>query len=321
MGSLRGFLDFSRKDFDYLDIHNRLKNFDEFLIMQNDREIKKQAARCMECEIPYCHALGCPLLDRIPEWLDAVFHNDIEKAYHSLIQTNSFPEFTGRICPALCESSCSLSINLAPVTIKQIELYIIEKAFRYQLVKPDPPDNCYKERVAIIGSGPSGLSAAHLLNTKGYNVTVYEKSDEVGGLMRYGIPNFKLPKWVIDRRVDLMKKAGIVFHTNAIIDEKLGLDYLRNEYDAVLLCTGTQTPRDLQVPGRHLKGIHFAIPYLTQATRWVEGKMEQGEIINAKDKKVLIIGGGDTGSDCIGTANRDLKTLTVIGFIGNRMFL
>ncbi|HWQ77452.1 MAG TPA: glutamate synthase subunit beta [Anaerovoracaceae bacterium] len=304
MGTLQGFLDFKRKDFEYKSIEERLGNYEEFLIMRNDPEIKKQAARCMECETPFCHALGCPVFNRIPEWNDLVFRKDIRAAYESLILTNSFPEFTGRVCPALCESACSLSISLAPVTIKQIELYIIEKAFEQGYVKPDPPAERKKGKVAVVGSGPSGLSAAQTLNRMGYQVTVYEKYGEAGGIMRFGIPNFKLPKWVLDRRTDLMEKEGIVFRTNAAIGRDFSFDSLKNNYDATLLCIGAGTPRDLPVTGRDLSGIHFALDYLKQSNEFVSGKKKENEIISAKGKKVLVIGGGDTGSDCIGTANR-----------------
>lgn len=304
MGSLQGYLDFKRKDFDYKNVEDRLKNYDEFLIMQNETEMKRQSARCMECETPYCHALGCPIFNRIPEWNDYIYRKDIKSAYESLTMTNSFPEFTGRVCPALCEASCSLSINLAPVTIKQIELYIIEKAFKLGLVKPKLPAVRKKQKVAVIGSGPSGLSAAQELNRRGYNVTVYEKSDHIGGLMRYGIPDFKLPKWVIDRRIDLMKKEGIIFKVNSEVGKDLPIDYLKREFDAVLLCIGAGTPRDLNIEGRNLEGIHFALTYLKQSNQFVSGRKRESEIINAKGKNVLVIGGGDTGSDCIGTANR-----------------
>jgi glutamate synthase (NADPH) small chain len=304
MGSLQGFLDFKRKDFDYKSIEERLKNYNEFLVLQNDTEMKKQAARCMECETPYCHALGCPLFNRIPEWNDYVYRKDIKRAYKSLTLTNSFPEFTGRICPALCEVSCSLSINLAPVTIKQIELYIIEKAFEEGLVRPNPPKHRKKHSVAVVGSGPSGLSAAQELNKRGYQVTVFEKSDAIGGILRYGIPDFKLPKWVVDRRIDLMKEEGIIFKAKTEIGKDISIDYLRENFDAVLLCIGSGVPRDLAIEGRNLKGVHFALTYLTESNQFVSGKKKESEIINAKGKNVLVIGGGDTGSDCIGTANR-----------------
>lgn len=304
MGSLQGFLDFKRKDFYYKNIEDRLKNFDEILVMQDDTEVKKQAARCMECETPYCHALGCPIFNRIPEWNDYIFRKDIKNAYESLVLTNCFPEFTGRICPALCEASCSLSINLAPVTIKQIELYIIEKAYEQGYVMPNPPKQRKGRNVAVIGSGPSGLSAAHSLNGMGYDVTVFEKSEEIGGLMRYGIPNFKLPKWVLDRRIDLMKREGILFKPNTAVGRDINAADLRTRYDAILLCIGAEAPRDIDIPGRQLEGIHFALDYLSQSNQFVSGRKRKEEIINARGRKVLVIGGGDTGSDCIGTANR-----------------
>jgi len=313
MGTLRGFLDFQRKDFAYKRIEERRGNYEEFLIMQNDAEIKRQAARCMECETPFCHGIGCPLFNRIPEWNDLVLRKDIQGAYESLIRTNSFPEFTGRVCPAPCESACSLSINLAPVTIKQLELYISEKAFELGYVKPSPPKERKSEKVAVVGSGPAGLSAAQTLNRMGYQVTVYEKDDQVGGIMRYGIPNFKLPKWVLDRRVALMEQEGITFEKNVAIGRDISVDTLKSRFDAVLLCIGAGTPRDLSVPGRESEGIHFALTYLTQANQFVGGRKKASEIIQAGGKNVLVIGGGDTGSDCIGTANRQgAKKITQI---------
>lgn len=304
MGSLQGYLDFKRKDFDIKSIEERLSNYEEMLLLQNDIEIKKQAGRCMECETPYCHALGCPIFNRIPEWNDFVFRKDIRSAYESLKMTNPFPEITGRICPALCEASCSLSINLAPVTIKQLELYIIEKAFKEGIVKPEPPKENKKKSVAIVGSGPSGLSAAFELRKKGYGVTVYEKSDEVGGLLRYGIPNFKLPKWVIDRRIDLMQREGVHFKKSVAVGKDITIEELKQKFHGVILCLGAGAARDLPIEGREWKGIHYALTYLTQSNMFVSGKKRQDEIIHAKGKNVLVIGGGDTGSDCIGTANR-----------------
>ncbi|MDF2890319.1 MAG: glutamate synthase subunit beta [Clostridia bacterium] len=313
MGSIQGFIDFKRKDFEYKSIEERIKNFDEFLIMQNDTEMKKQAGRCMDCSTPYCHALGCPNFNLIPDWNDYILRNDLESAYERLTLTNNFPEITGRICPALCETSCSLSINLSPVTIKQIELYIIEKAFEKGLVKPKLPKYEKSKNVAIIGSGPSGLAAAQELRGLGYHVTVFEQSDAIGGLLRYGIPNFKLPKWVIDRRIEIMKKEGIEFETNIKIGEDLSADYIKNRFDAVLLCMGAGTPRDLQVEGRNLEGIHFALEYLGQPNKLIFEEKIEKNVINAKGKNVLVIGGGDTGSDCIGTAKRQgAKEITQI---------
>ncbi|HYE09323.1 MAG TPA: glutamate synthase subunit beta [Patescibacteria group bacterium] len=313
MGSIQGFIDFKRKDFEYKSIEERIKNFDEFLIMQNDTEMKKQAGRCMDCSTPYCHALGCPNFNLIPDWNDYLFRNDLKSAYESLTLTNNFPEITGRICPALCENSCSLSINLSPVTIKQIELYIIEKAFEKGLVKPKLPKYEKSKNVAIIGSGPSGLAAAQELRGMGYHVTVFEQSDAIGGLLRYGIPNFKLPKWVIDRRIEIMQKEGIEFETNIEIGEDLSADYIKNRFDAVLLCMGAGTPRDLQIEGRDLEGIHFALEYLGQPNKLIFEEKIEKNVINAKGKNVLVIGGGDTGSDCIGTAKRQgAKEITQI---------
>ncbi|MDF2592005.1 MAG: glutamate synthase subunit beta [Clostridia bacterium] len=313
MGSIQGFIDFKRKDFEYKSIEERIKNFDEFLIMQNDTEMKKQAGRCMDCSTPYCYALGCPNFNLIPDWNDYLFRNDLISAYESLTLTNNFPEITGRICPALCENSCSLSINLSPVTIKQIELYIIEKAFEKGLVKPKLPKYEKSKNVAIIGSGPSGLAAAQELRGMGYHVTVFEQSDAIGGLLRYGIPNFKLPKWVIDRRIEIMQKEGIEFETNIEIGEDLSADYIKNRFDAVLLCIGAGTPRDLQIEGRDLEGIHFALEYLGQPNKLIFEERIEKNVINAKGKNVLVIGGGDTGSDCIGTAKRQgAKEITQI---------
>ncbi len=320
MGSIQGFIDFKRKDFDYKSIEERLKSFDEFIIMQNDIEMKKQAGRCMDCSTPYCHALGCPNFNFIPDWNDYIFRNDLKGAYESLSLTNCFPEITGRICPALCENTCSLSINLAPVTIKQIELYIIEKAFEEGIVKPNPPTHQKNKSVAVIGSGPSGLAASYELRRMGYNVTVFEQSSEVGGLLRFGIPNFKLPKWVIDRRIKLMAEEGINFRTNIEIGEDFSADCIKDKFDAVLLCIGAGTPRDLQVEGRNLEGIHFALEYLGQPNKYIfDNRIEKG-VINAKGKNVLVIGGGDTGSDCIGTANRQgAKKVTQIEILPKPM--
>ena len=304
MGSFQGFLDFKRKDFDYKSIEERLKSFDEFLIVQDDTEMKKQAGRCIDCDTPYCHALGCPSLNLIPEWNDYIFKNDFKSAYERLILTNSFPEITGRICPALCEAACSLSINLAPVTIKQIELYIIEKAFKEGLVKPVSPICDKKQRIAIIGSGPAGLAAAQELRRMGYQITVYEKSDALGGLMRYGIPEFKLPKWVIDRRIELMKQEGVEFKTNVNIGKDISVGYLNDNFDCILLCMGSGTPRELSIEGSSLEGIYYALEYLTQSTKYLTKNIFENEMIDVKGKNVLVIGGGDTGSDCIGTANR-----------------
>lgn len=313
MGSFQGFLDFKRKGFSYKSIEERLKSFDEFLIIQDDTEIKKQAGRCMDCDTPYCYALGCPSLNLIPEWNDYIFRKDFKSAYERLTLTSSFPEITGRVCPGLCEAACSLSINLAPVTIKQIELYIIEKAFMEGLVQPILPISEKRQRIAIIGSGPAGLAAAQELRRMGYQITVYEKSDALGGLMRYGIPEFKLPKWVIDRRIELMEQEGVEFKTNVDVGVDISMNRIKDNFDCVLLCMGSGTPRELSIEGSSLEGIYYALEYLTKSTKCLTNKVKDHEIINVKDKSVLVIGGGDTGSDCIGTANRQgAKKITQI---------
>lgn len=308
MGTLRGFLDFQRKEFVMKSIAERVANYDEFIIMPDDTDLKKQAARCMACDVPYCHALGCPLSSRISEWNDEMLRGHLEQAYASLIQTNRFPELTGRVCPALCECACTLAIDLAPVSIKQIELCIIEKAFAAGLVQPNKSSAQKDKRIAIIGSGPAGLSAADALQARGYQVTVYEKNESVGGLLRQGIPNYKLPKSVLDRRILLMEQAGVRFMTGIDVGQVYGADWLRREYDAILLCMGAGEPRDLTVDQRQLEGIHFAVPFLTGANQVAEGKKVLEDVISAHGKRVLVIGGGDTGSDCIGMAIRQGAT-------------
>jgi len=304
MGTMRGFLDFTRREFDYADAADRLRHFDEFIIPPDALDIKKQAARSMACDTPYCHALGCPLAKRIPEWNDFVFQNDIRKAYASLVRTNPFPEITGRVCPALCECACALAIDLAPVSIRMLELYIAEQAFAEGIVRPEKPARRRDTAVAVIGSGPAGLSAAWTLNALGYRVTVHERDEAIGGLLRFGIPNFKLPKRVLDRRIALMEQCGIRFETGVRIGEDVDLTTLRRQADAVVLCLGAGSPRDLPVPNRELDGIHFALPYLAGANRAVSGRLSADGIIQAKCKAVLVNGGDDTGSDCIGTAHR-----------------
>ena len=305
MGKVTGFLEYNRTTGSYLPVKERLKNYREFTVSIPEEELQKQGARCMDCGVPYCHALGCPVYNLIPEWNDYIYKNDWKEALIRLEATNNLPEITGRVCPAPCETACTLSINSAPVTIKQIELAIIEKGFEEGWILPHPPSVETGKRVAVIGSGPAGLAAAQQLRRAGHRVTVFEQHDKCGGLLRYGIPNFKLEKWVIDRRIDQMKAEGVLFETNVLIGEDISARYLRKTFDVILLTMGAGEPRDLQVPGRGLNGIHFAMEFLTQSNRLLAGEIKEHELsISAKDKTVLVIGGGDTGSDCVGTANR-----------------
>ncbi len=304
MGKQTGFLEYERSVGKYEKVEERILHYNEFTKPLSDEEIRLQGARCMDCGLPFCHSLGCPLANLIPEWNDLVYKQDWREAWKRLSLTNSFPEFTGRVCPALCESSCTLSINDSPVTIKQIELAVIEKAFSEGWVVPDKPVSESGKSVAVIGSGPAGLAAANILRKAGHSVTVFEKSEKIGGLMRYGIPNFKLDKGILDRRISIMEEEGIVFETDVNIGEDISVRYLKKSFDAVLLALGAGTPRDLPAGGRGLEGIHFALDFLSGAVKYNEGTASLRDIISAKDKRVLVIGGGDTGSDCVGTAIR-----------------
>ncbi|MDC7228268.1 MAG: glutamate synthase subunit beta [Spirochaetales bacterium] len=304
MGSERGFLEIDRVDKTYAPVEERIKHYKEFAIRPSIKQLESQGARCMDCGIPYCHAMGCPLGNLIPEWNDLVYKGQWKTAYERLSATSEFPEFTGRICPAPCETSCTMSINSAPVTIQEIELAIIERAFKEGWVVPEPPTIETGKRVAVIGSGPAGLTAASKLRKLGHEVTVFEKSDRIGGLMRYGIPEFKLEKKFIDRRLEIMKAEGVRFETEVSIGEDISADYLRRSFDAILIAVGAGKPRDIPAGGRGLEGIYFAMEYLTKSNKYCEGDMDFGEIISARDKNVLVIGGGDTGSDCVGTAIR-----------------
>ncbi len=304
MGKSTGFLDYTRKTASYRPVKERIKDYKDVVKYLTDEDIRQQAARCMDCGIPFCHSCGCPVFNLIPEWNDLVYHGRWEEAYNRLDMTNPLPEITGRICPAPCETACTLSINDGAVTIKQIELAIIEQAFNKGWVKARPPKTETGKRIAIIGSGPAGLAAAGKLRRLGYDVTVFEKSSKIGGLLRYGIPDFKLEKWVIDRRLDIMKEEGIKFQTDVNIGEDISARYLKKTFDVILLTSGSGQPRDLSVPGRDLKGIYFAMEYLSRSNKMVGKEIKNSELISAKGKNVLVIGGGDTGSDCIGTANR-----------------
>lgn len=300
MGNPKAFLTIPRQEAGYRPVHDRINDFGEVEQTLNTSERKQQASRYMDCGVPFCH-WACPLGNRPPEFQDALYKGKWEEAYEILSQTNDFPEFTGRICPALCEKSCVLKLAIdAPVTIREDEAAIIEAAFREGYIKPRTyPRN--GKKVAVVGSGPAGMAAANQLNRMGYEVTVFEKDEYVGGLLRFGIPNFKLNKAIIDRRVDIMAAEGITFKTNAPVD----VEHLPEGFDAYCICTGTPQARDLDIPGRDLKGIHFALEMLAQQNRILAGQaFSKEERINAKGKHVLVIGGGDTGSDCIGTSNR-----------------
>lgn len=300
MGNPKAFLTIPRQEAGYRPVHDRINDFGEVEQTLNTSERKQQASRCMDCGVPFCH-WACPLGNRPPEFQDALYKGKWEEAYEILSQTNDFPEFTGRICPALCEKSCVLKLAIDdPVTIREDEAAIIEAAFREGYIKSRTyPRN--GKKVAVVGSGPAGMAAANQLNRMGYEVTVFEKDEYVGGLLRFGIPNFKLNKAIIDRRVDIMAAEGITFKTNAPVD----VEHLPEGFDAYCICTGTPQARDLDIPGRNLKGIHFALEILAQQNRVLGGQaFSKEERINAKGKHVLVIGGGDTGSDCIGTSNR-----------------
>ncbi|MDC7234115.1 MAG: glutamate synthase subunit beta [Spirochaetales bacterium] len=304
MGKVLGFLEHGRTDFKYRPVEDRLKDYKEVMIPTPIESLTDQGARCMDCGTPFCHNLGCPISNLIPEWNDAVYRGQWKEAFERLEITNNFPEVTGRVCPAPCETSCTLSINDAPVTIKQMELGIIEKAWAAGWVVPLPPKKETGKSVAVVGSGPAGMAASQQLRRMGHQVTLFEKSEKIGGLLRYGIPDFKLDKGVLDRRIEQMEAEGVSFETGVAIGEDLSIRYLQNKFDAVLITMGAGAPRNLPVPGRELKGVHFAMEYLAQSNKNVSGEFYDEEVINAKGKTVLVIGGGDTGSDCVGTANR-----------------
>jgi len=284
----------------------RINDFYEIIERADTQMLREQGARCMDCGVPFCQSeTGCPIDNLIPEWNDIVFHGDWEKAYHRLIKTNNFPEFTGRVCPAPCEGACCLGITDPPVTIKSIECNIIDRGFEEGWVKPTIPTTRTGKTVAIIGSGPAGLAAADQLNKAGHTVTVYERDDRIGGLLMYGIPNMKLDKDIVQRRVDYLEQCGIKFVTNANVGVNVDINDLRKEHDALLLACGATVPRDLPVPGREFNGIHFAMEFLHKNTKsLLDSNLDDGQYISAKDKHVVVIGGGDTGTDCLGTSMR-----------------
>ena len=304
MGDLKAFLAIPRKEAGYRPIHERIGDFSQVEQTLNSHDRKEQASRCMDCGVPFCH-WACPLGNKDPEFQDALYKGHWHEAYQILRQTNDFPEFTGRVCPALCEKACILNLAFdSPVTIRENEAAITEAAFREGYVRPIVPTRNGR-KIAVIGCGPAGLSVAVRLNVLGYEITIFDKNPMPGGLLRYGIPNFKLDKYIIDRRIKLLEQEGILFQMNTCIDT----EKLPEGFDAYCICTGTPEARDLSIPGRELTGIHFALEMLSQQNRILDGeKFHQSELINAKDKKVLVIGGGDTGSDCIGTSIRQGAT-------------
>ena len=302
MGKTTGFLEYTRELPQRRPVVDRVNDWFEVYTEFSEEKVRTQGARCMDCGVPFCHT-GCPLNNVIPDWNDAVYKDHWHEAIRVLHSTNNFPEFTGRICPAPCEAACVLGINEPPVTIKVIEKNIIEHAFHEGWIRPEPPMVRSGKRVAIVGSGPAGLAAAQQLNRFGHFVTVFEKADRIGGLLRYGIPEFKMEKWVIDRRLDQMIAEGIDFQTNVHVGHTITGDELREKFDAVVLAGGAEQPRDLRVPGRELKGIHFAMEFLPQQNKVCTGDEIPDQIL-ATGKRVIIIGGGDTGADCLGTSHR-----------------
>jgi glutamate synthase (NADPH/NADH) small chain len=304
MGKVTGFLEIDRRDRRYAPASDRIRNFKEFMIPLSEEATRDQAARCMDCGIPFCHT-GCPVNNQIPDWNDLVYRSDWEEASRNLHSTNNFPEFTGRICPAPCEASCTLNLGDAPVTIKTIECAIVDRAFANGWIKAEPARTKTGKKVAVVGSGPAGLAAAQQLARAGHDVHVFEKNAKPGGLLRYGIPDFKMEKHIIDRRVSQMQAEGVRFHTNVHVGVDLDPGTLLAEHDAIVLAGGAEMPRDLPVPGRDLAGVHFAMDYLPQQNRRVSREpIHSNAPILASGKHVVVIGGGDTGSDCIGTSIR-----------------
>jgi glutamate synthase (NADPH) small chain len=304
MGKITGFLEYERNDRDYLPVEERVKNWREFVLPLPEKETREQAARCMNCGVPYCHT-GCPVNNQIPDWNDLVYAGNWEEAARNLHSTNNFPEVTGRVCPAPCEASCTLNIDDNPVTIKTIECAIADRAIENNWIKPEPPARKTGKKVAIVGAGPAGMACAQQLGRAGHDVHVFERYAKAGGLLRYGIPDFKMEKGIVDLRVTQMQGEGVTFHYGAHVGVNLPAEKLIAEYDAVALAGGAEAPRDLAIPGRELDGIHFAMDFLPQQNRRVSGE-PLGEVkpILATGKHVVVIGGGDTGSDCIGTSFR-----------------
>jgi glutamate synthase (NADPH/NADH) small chain len=304
MGKPTGFMEYDRLDRRYEPAADRVVHYNEFIVPLSEADVSTQGARCMDCGIPYCHQ-GCPVNNIIPDWNDLVYRSDWQAAIEVLHSTNNFPEFTGRICPAPCEAACTLNLHDAPVTIKTIECAIIDKAWAEGWIQPQISHHKSRKHVAVVGSGPAGLAAAQQLARAGHFVTLFEKQDRIGGLLRYGIPDFKLNKKLIDHRMAQMRAEGVEFHTNVHVGVDIPAAKLREDYDAVVLTGGAEHPRDLPVPGRELNGTHFAMDFLRANSKRVQGVfVPDDEFVSAEDKHVVVIGGGDTGSDCIGTSNR-----------------
>lgn len=303
MGKITGFLEYERVDEPYIAVEKRLENYKEFTIPLEEKKLKDQGARCMDCGIPFCHS-GCPLGNLIPDFNDKVYKGRWKEAAQILHSTNNFPEFTGRLCPAPCEEACVLGINEDPVSIENIEKNIVEKAFEEGWITAHPPKTRTDKKVAIIGSGPAGLAAAQQLNRAGHLVTVFERDAKVGGLLRYGIPDFKLEKHIIDRRIAILEEEGIMFTTNAHVGKNISIETIKADFDAVVLCGGATERRGIPIKGNHLKGVHQAMDFLKLNNQYVDGLIDFKSVLSAKDKNVIVIGGGDTGSDCIGTSNR-----------------
>lgn len=305
MGKPTGFLDYKRKEGGYRPKKERLEDYQAVELPVADDDLIIQSARCMDCGVPFCHAYGCPVANVIPEFNDLLYRGDWQSALDILLTTNNFPEFTGRVCPAPCEAACVAGINQEPVTIRQIEMGLIEKGFKEGYIQPTQPDTYQSEQVAVIGAGPAGLAVADTLNKLGFRVTVFDEAPEPGGILRYGIPDFKLEKWIVERRIRLMQSEGVLFESNVKVGEDISYRYLKNRYQAICLACGARGPRNLSIPGREYNGIVFAMDYLTQQNQRVSGEsLDPSMEITATDKKVVIIGGGDTGSDCLGTALR-----------------
>src|SRR4051812_39988710 len=302
MGKVTGFLEIARHDRGYEKPELRLKSYNEFIKPLTAEELNGQAARCMDCGIPFCHN-GCPVNNQIPDWNNLVYRDQWLQAIINLHSTNNFPEFTGRICPAPCEAACTLNIDDNPVTIKTIECAIVDRAWQEGWIKPQPPAQKTGKTVAVVGSGPAGMACAQQLARAGHDVVLFEKQDRIGGLLRYGIPDFKMEKHLIDRRIDQMAIEGVEFRPNSHVGGNVTPEHLIAEFDAIALTGGAEKPRDLPVPGRELAGIHFAMEFLPQQNRVVAGDRVASQIV-AKGKRVIVIGGGDTGSDCVGTSNR-----------------